>query len=312
MRGKVLFSATVLATLFAVLAAMSGCNRKGDALGPQSFNSESAGPVHSELIEGVPESIDYHTSYAGTGQGNSSEGPRLTLSNGMTVVVNSYSTVLDTFQINITYQGANSTPVNRLLKLGSLAGASLVDSDGAVLFEYDYKLIDDDQFEFYARTDKDSIALIQVVENGSVTSTYTFRGNTFILSFQSIQEVLRAKELYNAHRGTGNLTSLSSDDQELLAKLMNLESFFNVSSSFENNDDVEVVLTLMTNPGFIYWRHTKFTNALKGCGEECICGIATLVSFGSTFLGPIGMALAMPAHGVSLACGIKGVLSAIF
>lgn len=298
--------------LIATIIFALGCNRAGDVLHPQSQSAESPGSLYTELVVGGPESIDYQDIYMGSGQESEFKGTGLTLSNGMTVKVNSFSTISDTFQVSITYQRPNSVAVSRLLKFGSLAGASIVDGNGKVLFEYDYKLIADNQFEFYIRTNKDSISLVQTVVNGGVTSTYDFLGNTYILDFRSIQEVMRAKELYNVYRGIENLSSLSDSDQDLLEKLMGLESFFNVSTSFENNDDVDVVLSLITTPGFVHWKHTKYTNAMKGCGEECICGIATLISFGSSFLGPVGMALAMPAHGVSLACGIKGVLSAIF
>ena len=261
------------------------------AIGPQNFQEERSIDPNIYTSPEIPiDSLHYE------------------LSNGIRIRLNSYRQGSDFLLIRLHYSKNDGNELERILKINSLAGATLMDTSGSILFDYAFDLIDSNQVAYRASTGQDSIQFNHSITDGEINTIYNYDGRSYTLQYKDKEEFYRAKELYQLYYGDDNISTLPADDQGLINRIAGLEEFFNWPSSFNNNLDAEATVYLMANHEFISWVKGNGDFMTRMCGRECICGIAGLISLTSSFFGPLVFALAIPAHGVVAACGITVII----
>ncbi|MDD4050684.1 MAG: hypothetical protein PHR28_02135 [candidate division Zixibacteria bacterium] len=288
----------------ALLASLTGgCSEKTSPIGIGGTNvvttDVNAGLCQDELPTGYPQVAPVYTS---------------TLPNGATVEILSIERRTDSSIVHFRYWHDGNDPVERHLAIPlTMLGVVLYDQEGQPIFGYDFSLQSENQVLQAVWTSQDRIEVIYTRNGPGVALDLSLNGNTHAIEFASYEEVDLAVSLFTEFSQSPT-RELSAYEEQLLQRYTSMMEFLGDGASLRDNMDADVTEQLMLDNGFLR-RHILdgeviVAPTLAGCG--IIGDIAAVVSVSCFFPPGPWTVVCVPAAGVSLACGLAGILGAIF
>ena len=290
-------------TVALLVSLICGCSNEHSLVGIPSPNATGADP-DAQWFEGNPQA----------------EGPQAapiysgTLPIGVTVDILLIDRRTDSSIILFQYRSNDDAPVERRLAIPlNMLGVRLHNRDGQPLFGYDFSLQSENCVIQAVWTPQDHIDVTYTRNGPAVTLGLNLNGDTHAIEFASEEEAELAVWLYTEY-GQSPTRDLSLYEEGLLQRYTEMMEFLGDGGSFKENMDAIVTEQLMLDSAFlprlIGSGEVGMTPTLAGCG--LIGDIAAVLSL-SCFLPPgPWTVVCIPAAGVSLACGLAGILSAIF
>lgn len=236
------------------------------------------------------------------------------LPNGVTVDVLSIERNTQNSIVTLRYWSDGNEPIDRILVVpSSMLGVSLYDQNGSNIYGHQFALESANCVKQTTWTPQDQLEITYSRSGSAITIGLNLNGATHTIEFADDEEIALAVQLYTEEMESPGL-DLSGSESDLLQRYMEMVAFLGDGGSFAGNTDAVTTENLMVDRGFV-WRligqdKPDAPTMFAGCG--LIGDIAAAVS-GVCFFPPGPWTVAcIPAAGIGLACGLAGILDAIF
>ncbi|MFQ5499277.1 MAG: hypothetical protein ACE5FH_06365 [Candidatus Zixiibacteriota bacterium] len=186
----------------------------------------------------------------------------------------------------------------------SLMSVRVLDHENRFRFAYsmDYSA-DARRLIYTAWTSSDSLSVDY--REGGLAASYNLNGHAVDMHFASMDDVSRAQSLYES-TATTETGTLSTEDLILYSQYEAVDDLLRSQPALAQDCDTRITSQLMTNEEFVGFVVSLIdAQALSNLACD-IAGIASLSCF-----FPAAVLLCVPALGITTACGIAGIMTAI-